>query len=68
MFPRGDTAQNVTNFGIPKRGNFGIPKWDFFFMAMRPRLSATIGPRHPTEETEPVGGSPITALSTSTPA
>nr|KZB01715.1 hypothetical protein A4A59_02240 [Rhizobium leguminosarum] len=66
MFPRGNTAQNATNFGIPKRGNFGIPKWDFFFMATRPRLSATIA-RHPTEKTESVGGSPITAPSTSTP-
>ncbi|WP_260685829.1 MULTISPECIES: hypothetical protein [Rhizobium] len=41
--PRGDTAQNATNFGIPKRGNFGIPKWDFFFMAMLTRMSAAIG-------------------------
>ncbi|TAX98847.1 hypothetical protein ELH94_21115 [Rhizobium leguminosarum] len=68
MFPRGNTAQNATNFGIPKRGNFGIPKWDFFLMATRPALSAAIGPQHPTEETESVGGSPITAPSTSTPA
>ncbi|TAX78749.1 hypothetical protein ELI00_22255 [Rhizobium ruizarguesonis] len=65
MFPRGATAQNATNFGIPKRGNFGIPKWAFFFTATRPRLSAA---RHPTEKTESAGGSPITALSTSTPA
>jgi hypothetical protein len=36
MFPRGNTAQNATNFGIPKRRNFGIPKWDFFLMATRP--------------------------------
>ncbi|WP_246798389.1 hypothetical protein [Rhizobium leguminosarum] len=42
MFPHGDTAQNATNFGIPKRGNFGIPKWDFFFMAMLTRMSAVI--------------------------
>jgi hypothetical protein len=68
MFPRDDTAQNATNFGIPKRGNFGIPKWDFFFMATLTRLSAAIGPQHPTEKTESVGGSSIKAPSTSTPA
>ena len=68
MFARNDTAQNATNFGIPKRGNFGIPKWDFFFMATLTRLSAAIGPQHPTEKTESVGGSSIKAPSTSTPA
>jgi len=67
MFPRDDTAQNATNFGIPKRGNFGIPKWDFFFMATLTRLSAAIGPQHPTEKTESVGASPM-HLPTSTPA
>ncbi|MGO6813499.1 hypothetical protein ACCS67_01260 [Rhizobium brockwellii] len=62
MFPRGDTAQNATNFGIPKRGNFGIPKWDFFFMATLMRLLAAISPRHQLEESESVGGSPIMTL------
>ncbi|MGR9213594.1 hypothetical protein ACU8KG_20765 [Rhizobium leguminosarum] len=68
MFARNDTAQNATNFGISKRGNFGIPKWDFFFVATLTRLSTAIGPQHPTEKTESVGGSSIAAPSTSTPA
>ncbi|TAU85748.1 hypothetical protein ELI07_19910 [Rhizobium leguminosarum] len=68
MFPRGDTAQNATNFGIPKRGNFGIPKWDFFFMKTLMRLLAAISPRHQPEESESVGGSPDYYTSTSTPA
>ncbi|OAV54745.1 hypothetical protein A6U98_09285 [Rhizobium sp. WYCCWR10014] len=67
MFSRDDTAQKASNFGIPKRGNFGIPKWDFFFMATRTRLSAAIGPQHPTEKTKSVGASPM-HLPTSTPA
>lgn len=23
-------AEKASNFGIPKRADFGIPKWDFF--------------------------------------
>ncbi|WP_245496875.1 hypothetical protein [Rhizobium leguminosarum] len=46
-------------FRNPEAGNFGIPKWDFFFMATLMRLLAAISPRHQLEESESVGGSPI---------
>ncbi|AUW44888.1 hypothetical protein CUJ84_Chr004584 [Rhizobium leguminosarum] len=55
-------------FRNPEAGGFRDPEVGFFFVATLTRLSAAIGPRHPTEETESVGGSPITAPSTSTPA
>jgi hypothetical protein len=29
MFLRDDSTRKASDFGIPKRGNFGIPKWDF---------------------------------------
>jgi len=31
MFLRDDSPRQASDFGIPKRGNFGIPKWDFSF-------------------------------------
>ncbi|MGO8094886.1 hypothetical protein AB9E33_14205 [Rhizobium leguminosarum] len=35
MFLGGDSPRKAADFGIPKRGNFRIPKWDFFFRLMR---------------------------------
>ncbi|UIL27898.1 hypothetical protein LZK75_24230 [Rhizobium leguminosarum] len=62
------TPPKTRRISDPEAGEFRDSEVGFFFVATLTRLSTAIGPQHPTEKTESVGGSSIKAPSTSTPA